>query len=325
MPVTINGSGGFTANDGSAAAPPIAGTDSNTGIFFPAADTIAFAEGGAEVARFDSSGNFGIGVTPSAWVSNFKAFQVGTGGTFYGDYNNTTSYFGNNAYFNGTNWKYVSSSYALYAYQDRSAGKHVWAVAASGTAGNNITWTEAMTLDSSGNLLVGTTSVSGLTTISANSNVKPLLGFLDTNTSSTTYRIVDFNRNGTQTGTISINNTNTTYATSSDYRLKEDVQPMVGGLARVAALKPVTYKWKVDGSDGEGFIAHELAEVVPQAVTGEKDAVETYTDEEGKEQTRPVYQGIDTSFLVATLTAAIQEQQAIIESLTARIAALEAK
>jgi hypothetical protein len=100
----------------------------------------------------NTSQNVGIGVTPSAWVSNFKALQVSTGGTFYGDYNNTTSYFGNNAYFNGTNWKYVNSSYALYAYQDRSAGKHVWAVAASGTAGNNITWSEAMTLDTSGNL-----------------------------------------------------------------------------------------------------------------------------------------------------------------------------
>jgi hypothetical protein len=86
---------------------------------------------------------------------------------------------------------------------------------------------------------------------------------------------------------------------------------MTGALAKVALLKPCTYKWNADGSVGEGFIAHELAEVVPQAVTGEKDAV----DEEGN----PKYQGIDTSFLVATLTAAIQEQQAIIESLKARL------
>jgi hypothetical protein len=77
---------------------------------------------------------------------------------------------------------------------------------------------------------------------------------------------------------------------------------MTGALAKVAALNPVTYKWKVDGADGEGFIAHELAEVCPQAVVGEKDAV----DAEGN----PVHQGIDTSFLVATLTAAIQELKA---------------
>ena len=92
---------------------------------------------------------------------------------------------------------------------------------------------------------------------------------------------------------------------------------MSGALAKVAQLNPVTYKWNVDGSDGQGFIAHELAEVVPDCVVGEKDAV----DEDGN----PQYQGIDTSFLVATLTAAIQEQQSIITSLTDRITALEAK
>ena len=77
---------------------------------------------------------------------------------------------------------------------------------------------------------------------------------------------------------------------------------MTGALAKVAALKPVTYKWNVDGSDGEGFIAHELAEVCPNAVTGEKDAV----DANGK----PIHQGVDTSFLVATLVSAIQELKA---------------
>ena len=86
---------------------------------------------------------------------------------------------------------------------------------------------------------------------------------------------------------------------------------MAGALAKVQALKPCTYNWKADGSDGEGFIAHELAEVVPGCVTGEKDAVDA--------QGNPQYQGIDVSFLVATLTAAIKEQQAIIESLKARL------
>ena len=115
----------------------------------------------------------------------------------------------------------------------------------------------------------------------------------------------------TPVGSISTNGSTTAYNTSSDYRLKNTIAPMTGALARVAQLKPVTYKWNADGSDGEGFIAHELAEVVPQCVTGEKDAV----DENGK--IKP--QSIDTSFLVATLTAAIQEQQAIIESLKARL------
>jgi len=149
-------------------------------------------------------------------------------------------------------------------------------------------------------------------------------------------------------GTIQTTNTATTYNTSSDYRLKENIAPMTGALAKVAQLKPVTYKWKVDGSDGEGFIAHELAEVCPNAVSGEKDATReqeyevtpAVKDEEGNittpavmgTRTVPEYQGIDTSFLVATLTAAIQELKAIndtqaktINALTARIVALEAK
>mgnify|MGYP003649608542 CR=1 FL=1 len=107
---------------------------------------------------------------------------------------------------------------------------------------------------------------------------------------------------GTQTGYISTNGTTTSYVTSSDYRLKDTIAPMTGALATVAALKPVTYKWKSNGADGQGFIAHELQAVVPDCVTGEKDAV----DADGK----PVYQGIDVSFLVATLTAAIQELKA---------------
>jgi hypothetical protein len=90
---------------------------------------------------------------------------------------------------------------------------------------------------------------------------------------------------------------------------------MTGALATVSQLKPVTYSWKADGSDGQGFIAHELQAVVPDCVTGEKDAV----DAEGK----PVHQGIDTSFLVATLTAAIQELKAIVDAQAVRIAALE--
>ena len=126
-----------------------------------------------------------------------------------------------------------------------------------------------------------------------------------------------FQRGGTQVGAITTTNTNAAYGTTSDYRLKENVQPMTGALNTVSRLKPVTYKWKSTGTDSQGFIAHELQEIVSDCVTGTKDAV----DEDGK----PIYQNVDTSFLVATLTSAIQEQQAIINALTARIVALEAK
>jgi hypothetical protein len=123
------------------------------------------------------------------------------------------------------------------------------------------------------------------------------------------------NASATVCGTISQSTSATAYNTSSDYRLKENIAPMTGALDVVSALKPVTYNWKVDGSTSQGFIAHELQEVVSECVTGEKDAV----DDEGK----PVYQGVDTSFLVATLTAAIQELKATVDAQAARIAALE--
>jgi hypothetical protein len=127
--------------------------------------------------------------------------------------------------------------------------------------------------------------------------------------------IVGFKRAGTVVGTISVTGSATAYNTSSDYRLKENIAPMQNALNVVQQLKPVTYTWKADGSAGEGFIAHELAKVMPTCVTGEKDAV----DKDGN----PEYQGIDPSKLVATLTAAIQEQQALITQLQADVAALK--
>ena len=129
--------------------------------------------------------------------------------------------------------------------------------------------------------------------------------------------MMSFNNASAEIGTISSSGSNVAYNTSSDYRLKENVAPMIGALNTVAKLKPVTYNWKADGSDGQGFIAHELAEVLPDAVTGEKDAV----DEEGN----PKYQGVDTSFLVATLTAAIQELKAIIDTQQEQINSLLGK
>jgi len=108
--------------------------------------------------------------------------------------------------------------------------------------------------------------------------------------------------NGTGRGSITSNGSVTLYNTTSDYRLKENILPMVGALDKVMALKPVTYDWIESKSNGQGFIAHELQAVIPDAVVGIKDAV----DSEGN----PKYQQIDTSVLVATLTAAIQELKA---------------
>jgi hypothetical protein len=172
---------------------------------------------------------------------------------------------------------------------------------------------ERARFDHNGNLLVGATGAAGGTIVIGNADATGTGLYVNLTTSA--HYLQRFAVNSSVVGTITTNGTTTAYNTSSDYRLKEDIRPMTGALAKVAALKPCTYKWNADGSDGEGFIAHELAEVCPQAVTGEKDAV----DEDGS----PKYQGVDTSFLVATLTAAIQELKAELDSVKAELAVIK--
>jgi hypothetical protein len=183
---------------------------------------------------------------------------------------------------------------------------------------------ERMRIDSGGNVGINYNPAGDARfVVQSDGNAQPMIRLYNSDTGSGNQTFISFRRNNVGVGAINGTNTATSYVTSSDYRLKENVTPMTGGLAKVAQLKPCTYTWKIDGSAGQGFIAHELQAVVPDCVTGEKDAVETYTDEDGNEQTRIKAQGIDTSFLVATLTAAIQEQQQIINDLKARIETLE--
>ena len=171
-----------------------------------------------------------------------------------------------------------------------------------------------MRIDSSGNTMIGTTTARAKLTVERDSSD---YCYTSNQTGGGTKAHIQFMDAGTQVGRITSASSTTTYSTSSDYRLKKDVQPMLNALATVSALKPVTYKWKSDGSDGQGFIAHELQAVVPDCVTGEKDAVNA------DNSINP--QGIDTSFLVATLTAAIQELNAKVEAQATTIAELQAK
>jgi hypothetical protein len=117
---------------------------------------------------------------------------------------------------------------------------------------------------------------------------------------------------GSSVGTISVTTTATAYNTSSDYRLKENVTPVTDGITRLQQLKPSRFNFIADPvRTVDGFIAHEVQTVVPEAITGEKDAV----DDDGN----PVYQGIDQSKLVPLLTAALKEAIAKIETLEQRL------
>jgi hypothetical protein len=125
----------------------------------------------AEVMRLDPAGNLGLGVTPSAWGSIIKPIEFANSAYIGGQTNSTAAlYAGANAYYNGTSWIYKTSTLATNYIS--SNGAHSWFNAASGTAGNAITFTQAMTLDASGNLGVGTTSPAArldVTTASVNS------------------------------------------------------------------------------------------------------------------------------------------------------------
>jgi hypothetical protein len=178
---------------------------------------------------------------------------------------------------------------------------------------------ERMRVDSSGSLRLGTTSDFGITnklTISYTGGGTQFGIVMRPGTDNTT-PIYFQNSSGALVGSIGTDASNTFFNTSSDYRLKHDVQPLTGGLATIAALKPSIYKWIADESQGEGFIAHELAEHIPHAVTGEKDAVNA----DGS--IKP--QGVDYSRVVVHLVAAVQELKAENDALKARITTLETR
>jgi hypothetical protein len=118
----------------------------------------------------DTSGNLGLGVTPSGWASTYRAYQVGQAGSLFGLTNDQDRVgVSSNAYFDTTDsrWEYIGTGYAMR--YDQNAGEHQWYTAASGAANGAITFTQAMTLDASGNLGVGNTNPSAPVDIQANS------------------------------------------------------------------------------------------------------------------------------------------------------------
>jgi hypothetical protein len=197
-------------------------------------------------------------------------------------------------------------------------------------ADSDLTWDDTSTpkvLGVGGTVLFARTSL-GLTTpgagfiantggvygeiVQSNNGVACL--YLSQNFNSGTQTAVDLRFNNTQVGTINVSSSATSYNTSSDYRLKENVVSLIGAIDRVNQLQVHRFNFIADSDKTvDGFLAHEAQAVVPEAINGTKDEV----DADGN----PVYQGIDQSKLVPLLTAALQEAIAKIESLEARLTA----
>ena len=404
MSLILSGTDGLSDVDGTAATPAIRGTDANTGIFFPAADTIAFAEGGAEVARFDSSGNFGIGtaspatklhvvgsgnptitlagsdgayssifnmnsssggvseiaasqvlklstngseraridssgnlglgVTPSAWGSSYKAMQLGSLGAA------GISIAGNDASI-GTNYYLNTSNNITYATNDRIAylsmysGEFRFYNSPTGTANTTATLTQRLILDTSGRL-----STTGASTFGATINVQELsdaavvlnawagtssytgnIIYSFTNSSGTGFNFYQCNSfTGLQfkvRGDGTVYAQNTTIQSASDVRIKENIVNSTDGLNVITALRTVRFDFKEGFGNNRknqlGFIAQEIEQIFP-------DAVDIWGESDDPEDP---YKSVGPSALIPVLVKAIQEQQAIITTLTARITALE--
>jgi hypothetical protein len=359
MPITINGSTGIAGIDGSAGTPALQGSDTNTGIAF-GTDVILASTGGTERWRVDSSGRLLVGTSTarinySSITPQFQ-YEYGTNNNARGfaiTYNDTSTTgpvvflgktkgatVGSNTLvasgdelgqitFNGSDGTNMLQGAAIVAAVDGTPGTNDMPgrLVFSTTADGASTPTERMRIGNNGQVYIGgTTNPSGFprTSLICTATSSSHYGVHVNATSAVSTSLLQFSAVNTDVGAIVTNGTSSvSYNTTSDYRLKENVVPLSDAADRVKLLKPSRFNFIADpGKTVDGFIAHEAQAVVPECVTGEKDAV----DDDGN----PIYQGIDQSKLVPLLTAALQEAIAKIETLEAsnadllsRVAALE--
>jgi hypothetical protein len=277
----------------------------------------------------DNAGSDAIRLGLGVFENIFSACRIGNssysdGGTYDTVYSDTSD--GNNLFNGCIFYTYLSSNKPRYAYFESggtTGGNHIvgcefsgtWLTGVDGRSNSSTTQIVAcrgfntsdfINVYSSTAVRVGAKEDNtanpgvrlfsdGLATLARNSNY-PLLVRRLTNDGDL---VAWLNSAGTFVASVSVSGANIVYGTSSDYRLKQDVAPMTSALEKNDLLNPVTFTWKQDKKQGQGFIAHELQELFPEAVVGQKDGL----DEEGK----PKYQNVDTSFLIAHLVACIKE------------------
>jgi hypothetical protein len=276
--------------------------------------SLALITNDTERMRIDTSGNVGIGTTSPAALLSFGSFASGASD-------------GARIYLRGNTNEFaigVNGSQNVYA----GFAGHVWQTGSFGG-------TERMRIDSSGNLLVGSTL--NFSSLGKSIAVAESIGNAGIQIDAVTgagysARIyngnpnVTFDNNSSIRDYVFVKNTGASYATVtavinnvSDYRLKENITPLTGAIDRINALKPIQYSFKSDvkpamswgTAEVDGFLAHEFGEVIVGGCNGEKDAI----DEEGN--IKP--QGVDMTRAIPLLVAAIQEQQVMIEELNAKV------
>ena len=278
------------------------------------------------VTTQDASGNLGLGVVPSAWRSGAHAFQSGVFTSLSTQANGATNLmFG--GYESGTNIFSYSTTGDLPCRYAQVGGNHTWLTAPSGTAGNPITWTQVMTLDASGNLLVGATSAifGEKVTVSNSSSSAYNLTALSTSSAYTGGGVISGSSATTNTGSFrsftgysssginfqvlangNVTNTNNSYGAISDIKLKENITDTTPKLAGLMRVRIVNYTLKTDPAHKQiGVIAQELESVFP-------GMIEETPDRESQKKTREVDAVMDAEGVVVT-PSKIEEYEEMVD------------